>query len=248
MPKTAKPARPSWDEYFMQIANVVKTRSTCLSSAKGAVLVSGRQIVSTGYNGTPAGTKHCNEGGCARCLAVKEGKMKSGTNLDACACLPGDALLMGDNKPISEYKVGDTVVGMHRLNEVAETFVRDYDGDMIRVEAKGILAFSLTPEHPLLVVNADNRPNRSLPNLKMEWRLAGDLKVRRNRPKYSKGDYLLLPRIDGDIDIAEVPLGRAGSDRRLKHKIKRLPLNPSTAWMLGLYVAEGYATSGRIYF
>jgi len=84
--KKAKPSRPSWDEYFMQVASVVKTRSTCLSSAKGAVLVMGRQIVSTGYNGTPAGTKHCDEGGCARCLAVKEGKMKSGTNLDACAC------------------------------------------------------------------------------------------------------------------------------------------------------------------
>ncbi len=81
-----KRSRPSWDEYFMQVANVVKTRSTCLSSAKGSVLVLGRQIVSTGYNGTPAGTKHCDEGGCARCLAVKDGRMKSGTNLDACSC------------------------------------------------------------------------------------------------------------------------------------------------------------------
>jgi len=84
--KKRKPQRPSWDEYFMQVAKVVKTRSTCLSSAKGAVLVLGRQIVSTGYNGTPAGTKHCDEGGCERCLAVHEGRMKSGTNLDACKC------------------------------------------------------------------------------------------------------------------------------------------------------------------
>src|SRR6202047_1532664 len=106
--------RPSWDEYFMQVANVVKSRSTCLSSAKGAVLVSGRQIISTGYNGTPAGAKHCVEGCRARCLAVKEGKLKSGMNLEACACLPGDTVLMGDNKPISEYQVGDSVAGMHR--------------------------------------------------------------------------------------------------------------------------------------
>ncbi len=82
--------RPSWDEYFMQVANVVKTRSTCLSSAKGAVLVMGRQIISTGYNGTPAGTKHCDEGGCARCLAVKEGKLKSGEDLTSCACCHGE--------------------------------------------------------------------------------------------------------------------------------------------------------------
>jgi dCMP deaminase len=78
--------RPSWDEYFIEVANVVKSRSTCLSSAKGAVLVLGRQIISTGYNGTPAGTKHCDEGGCARCLAVKEGRLKSGMELENCAC------------------------------------------------------------------------------------------------------------------------------------------------------------------
>lgn len=83
-PKSSK--RPSWDEYFMQVANVVKSRSTCLSSAKGAVLVIDRQIISTGYNGTPAGTKHCDEGGCARCLAVKEGRLRSGMNLENCAC------------------------------------------------------------------------------------------------------------------------------------------------------------------
>ncbi|MDG6914443.1 MAG: dCMP deaminase family protein [Nitrososphaerota archaeon] len=82
----ARPPRPSWDEYFMQVASVVKTRSTCLSSAKGAVLVLDRQIVSTGYNGTPAGTKNCNEGGCARCLAVREGKIKSGEDLGSCSC------------------------------------------------------------------------------------------------------------------------------------------------------------------
>jgi dCMP deaminase len=84
--KTRKPKRPSWDEYFMEVAKVVKSRSTCLSSAKGAVLVLGRQIISTGYNGTPAGTKHCDEGGCARCMAVKEGRLKSGMDLGNCSC------------------------------------------------------------------------------------------------------------------------------------------------------------------
>ena len=86
MEKNRRSKRPSWDEYFMEVAKVVKSRSTCLSSAKGAVLVLGRQIISTGYNGTPAGTKHCDEGGCARCLAVKEGRLKSGADLENCAC------------------------------------------------------------------------------------------------------------------------------------------------------------------
>jgi deoxycytidylate deaminase len=249
MPKSLeKKPRPSWDEYFMQVANVVKSRSTCLSSAKGAVLVNGRQIVSTGYNGTPAGTKHCDEGGCARCLAVKEGRLKSGQDLENCACLRGDTLLLGDNKQISEYVVGDKVVGMHKLNEVGETFKRKYSGDLIRVEAKGILPISLTPEHPLLVINAGNRSNRRSPSLRPEWKLAGDLKERHNSPAYAKGDYLLLPRVSGTIDAQSIDLGNFAPGRSHKYKISRLPLNTTTAWLLGIYVAEGHATDRRIYF
>jgi deoxycytidylate deaminase len=245
--KKRKSKRPSWDEYFMEVAKVVKTRSTCLSSAKGAVLVVGRQIVSTGYNGTPAGTKHCDEGGCARCAAVKAGKMKSGTNLDACACLPGDSLLMGDNKPISEYQVGDNVVGMHRLNQVSAVFKREYKGDMVRVEAKGLLPLSLTPEHPLLVINADNKPNHRSPNLKLQWRLAGDLRPRRNRPKYSKGDYLLLPRISGTFNTDSLDL-TPFAKIRLGHMITSFPLNSATAWLLGIYVAEGCSSKSQVCF
>src|SRR5438552_4839228 len=231
----------------MQVANVVKSRSTCLSSAKGAVLVVGRQIVSTGYNGTPSGTKHCDEGGCARCLAVKEGRLKSGQNLEACACLKGDTLLVGDNKPISEYVVGDKVVGMHELSRVGETFEREYDGDMIKVKAKGVLPITLTPDHPLLVITADNRPNRRSPNLRPEWKHAGDLTERHNRPSYSKGDYLLLPRVSGTFDIKELDLSGLASNRGLQHRIRRFPLNSATAWLLGIYVAEGHSTGRQIF-
>jgi deoxycytidylate deaminase len=245
--KNRKAERPSWDQYFMHVAEVVKSRSTCLSPAKGAVLVLGRQIISTGYNGTPAGTKHCDEGGCARCLAVKEGRMKSGTNLDACACLRGDTLLMGDNKPISDYEVGDTVVGMHHLNQVSQVFKRRYDGEMIRVEAKGILPLWLTPEHPLLVINADSRPNHRSPNLKLEWKLAGELRPRRNRPKYSKGDYLLLPRISGTSNIESLDL-TPFAKIRLGHMITSFPLNSATAWLLGIYVAEGCSSRSQVSF
>ena len=45
--------RPGWDEYFMSIAAVVSTRSTCLRRKVGAVIVRDRQIISTGYNGAP---------------------------------------------------------------------------------------------------------------------------------------------------------------------------------------------------
>ncbi len=55
--------RPSWDEYFMQIASIVATRSTCDRKRVGAVLVRDRVILSTGYNGSISGTPHCDEAG-----------------------------------------------------------------------------------------------------------------------------------------------------------------------------------------
>ncbi len=58
--------RPSWESYFMEIARVVATRSTCLRRSVGAVLVKNRQILATGYNGVPRGLAHCDERGCLR--------------------------------------------------------------------------------------------------------------------------------------------------------------------------------------
>lgn len=58
--------RPSWDSYFMEIAEVVKKRSTCLRRRVGAVIVKDNRILSTGYNGAPKGLKHCEEVGCIR--------------------------------------------------------------------------------------------------------------------------------------------------------------------------------------
>jgi len=58
--------RPSYDEYFMEMAHVVAKRSTCLRRKVGAILVQEKHILSTGYNGAPKGFKHCAETGCLR--------------------------------------------------------------------------------------------------------------------------------------------------------------------------------------
>ncbi len=58
--------RPSWDEYFIEIARKVATRSTCLRRHVGAVIVRDKRILSTGYNGAPRGLPHCEEVGCLR--------------------------------------------------------------------------------------------------------------------------------------------------------------------------------------
>lgn len=75
-------AKPGWDQYFMNVAHAVKERASCSRRKVGAILVKERQIISTGYNGTPGGTKNCNEGGCARCSS----DVPSGKELDKCAC------------------------------------------------------------------------------------------------------------------------------------------------------------------
>ncbi len=58
--------RPSWEEYFMEIARLVARRSTCLRRQVGAVVVKEKNILATGYNGTPSGIAHCSEVGCLR--------------------------------------------------------------------------------------------------------------------------------------------------------------------------------------
>ncbi len=58
--------RPTWDEYFIEIARLVASRSTCLRRQVGAVMVKGKNILATGYNGTPSGIRHCSEVGCLR--------------------------------------------------------------------------------------------------------------------------------------------------------------------------------------
>lgn len=58
--------RPTWDEYFMKIVDLVKERSTCRRRKVGALIVKDKRILSTGYNGAPKGCRHCIDIGCIR--------------------------------------------------------------------------------------------------------------------------------------------------------------------------------------
>ncbi len=66
MHQKEKMIRPSWNEYFMEIALLVRKRSTCIRRQIGCVIVSDKKIMSTGYNGAPAGLRHCLDTGCLR--------------------------------------------------------------------------------------------------------------------------------------------------------------------------------------
>ncbi len=81
-------ARPNWDEYFINIAKVVSERSSCLRNQVGAVIVRDKDIISTGYNGSPQYQRNCLEiGYCYR----NKNNIKSGTQLERCRAVGSHA-------------------------------------------------------------------------------------------------------------------------------------------------------------
>lgn len=83
-----KPLRPDWDEYFIGIAKAVSARATCFRRKYGAVITKEHVIVSTGYNGAPAGMKDCFEvGKCTR----KELRIPHGERYELCHSVHAEA-------------------------------------------------------------------------------------------------------------------------------------------------------------
>jgi dCMP deaminase len=111
-------ARPSWDDYFIQLCHLVATRATCDRKHVGAVLVRDRRILATGYNGSAPGEPHCDDAGhdlvllldgtknCVRTIhaeanallqAAKYGIATEGTTLytNTYPCWPCTKLILG---------------------------------------------------------------------------------------------------------------------------------------------------------
>ena len=81
-------SRPNWDEYFLNIAKAVAERSSCMRNHVGAVIVSDKDIISSGYNGAPQYQPNCLEiGYCYR----NTHNIKSGTELERCRAVGSHA-------------------------------------------------------------------------------------------------------------------------------------------------------------
>lgn len=89
--------RPNWTEYFMGFAHLASERATCPRLAVGAVIVRGGRLLTTGYNGSVAGTPHCVDDGCwiedGHCVRVIHAEVnavlqaaKAGISLKDSAC------------------------------------------------------------------------------------------------------------------------------------------------------------------
>ena len=98
-----KYVRPSWDEYFMQMAELTAQRSTCLRRQVGAIIVKEKHIIATGYNGAPKGLPHCEElGGCLR----EKLEIPSGERHELCRALHAE-----QNAIIQAATLGQSIEG-----------------------------------------------------------------------------------------------------------------------------------------
>jgi ribonucleoside-diphosphate reductase alpha chain len=166
-------------------------------------------------------------------------------------CVLPDTLILGDNLQISSLTEGNRAIGFNgQDNSIVKTFVRPYYGEMMKIKAMGLLPIITTPEHPLLTVtsycirpklaNGNHGLVRKFKNL--EWKSAKDVKP---KTEYTEGDYVVIPRLKGTVDVDKVPMF---VEKTYKYDRNSFPLNEDTAWLLGMYVAEGHQIHGGIGF
>ena len=96
--------RPDRIDYYMHIAMAVRRRANCIGNRVGTILVRNDRIISTGYNGTPEGTRNCDEGGCERC-ANRE-RYRAAHGYDVCICVHAE-----QNALLSAARFGIAVEG-----------------------------------------------------------------------------------------------------------------------------------------
>ena len=130
--------RPSWDEYFIKLAEIAKTRSTCIRRQVGAVLVNeNHQIVSTGYNGVPRGIEHCTKETCTKlfeesgeknelCPAV-HAELNAILQAASAGISPEGATLYSTTKPCGNCTMAIINAGIKKV-----VYVEDYTDPILR--------------------------------------------------------------------------------------------------------------------
>ena len=167
---------------------------------------------------------------------IKLTKKNQAFELEPMCCFKPDELLLGSNKTLSDIQINEDTVGHQGVVNVLEKFHHVYNGEMIRIHAQGMLPIEATPEHPFLVAQwSMHRPHgkqRKYQFVGSIWKQAKDLQTKTRRNE-RRGDYVLIPRIQGNTNV---------------DSIDGFPLNKETAWLLGLYTAEGCKGKGEILY
>lgn len=154
-------------------------------------------------------------------------------------CFPGDTLLPGANKQISLVKKGDVVYGASGgETTIKNVMSREYSGNLVVLRPRYLEDIICTPEHPLAIVTRSKlkfdcgvyRPEHSR-EIGYEWMGAGDVSV---------GDFVVVPKLRKKLQSSSMDL-RHYAKRLYDNRLQLLdfPIDEETAWLLGIYVAEG---------
>lgn len=109
--------RPDWDSYFIEVAKVISSRSTCLRRKYGAVIVKDNVIISTGYNGSPRGMKNCVD--TQKCTR-KELNIPSGERYELCEAVHAEqnAIINGSPERMKDATI--YIAGFEENKEFAD--------------------------------------------------------------------------------------------------------------------------------
>lgn len=140
--------RPDWDSYFMKIASAVSERSTCDRAFVGCVLVRDKRILTSGFNGSPAGQEHCDEAGhlmvdghCVRTIHAETNAIIQaalhGVSTKGSTCYVTHFPCINCTKVLINAGIVRIVYGQaYRLDENAVDFLRKAEVEIVAHELK----------------------------------------------------------------------------------------------------------------
>ena len=136
--------RPSWDEYFLKLAMLASERATCPRMHCGCVLVKGRYVLATGYNGSLPNTPHCDEVGClivdGHCVRANHAEINAlcqatrhGVNLEGATAYVTNMPCTACAKALITAGVIRVVIFSDYHDTLAERFFRDTGVQLVRL-------------------------------------------------------------------------------------------------------------------
>lgn len=155
-------------------------------------------------------------------------------------CVKPDTIILGDNKPISKLAKGNYAIGNGgTLVEIRNTISRHFKGDIVKIKPMYLEAIEVTPEHPIKIVKKEwfrhdcMQLKTKLDNYKLEWVPAKEIR---------RADFVVIPKLIHNKFLDKIDLTEFNqiNSRGYRSGLSSLPINNDTAWLLGLYVAEGH--------
>jgi dCMP deaminase len=149
--------RASWDEYFMSIAQVVATRSTCPRKFVGSVLVRNRTILSTGYNGSIRGMPHCSdvghmmeEGHCVATIHAEANAIiqaaKNGVMIEGATCYVTASPCWSCFKQLANAGVNRICFGEFYRDERIFDVAKKIEIELVHTGLPGVALAALPPQ------------------------------------------------------------------------------------------------------